>query len=790
MTCMKYLTIRSLVAAMLLLLVSHAVEAGEEKEPMVVRIDVVGCVTTTPAQVRYKMGTRAGKRLNRKTLDEDHQRLFKMGIFDDVQIKEEAVEKGIKIVVLLREKTVIRRIVYRGNSQVKSEKLTSLIQSKVGDRYDAGQANSDRRAIAEWYQEEFYYFAEVKVETEPFEDGIRVIFDITEGGRLYVQKIVFRGNKALKRKELLKFMETRPSTFFTRGRYDRRTFERDLERLGMLYRSKGYLDVQIIERPFQLTTNTPKSKWQRRDAYIHIDIDEGQMYKVGRIDFEGNKLVPAEKLRAVLKTTPGEVFNPAVIHEDANRIRDIYGAYPSSRYFTKVLGERVLTEDGAVMDVLFKIAEGEEVIAEGIRIKGLEKTKEFVVLREIEQLPGEKIDSAKINDSRRNLHNLGYFKEPFELEIRPGSGPGRAIIVTDLEEQPTGKLQLGAGISTKDSVSGSIELSQSNFSWRDYPKSWKDFFTGTAFKGAGQRASLKLTKGSTSSAFRFDFAEPWFFGRKLHFGSGVSYTSHEWNRYDEERTGGYLSFGKNLFGNRRLYGSIKYKAERVTLTDFDSDISQALKNEEGTNWINRYVLDLVYDTTNSRFDPSKGIMLRGSQELAGMVAGGSRDFWRSFVEGRLYHPIWTDKQNRPWYIALRAELGMAEAYGDDEHVPIFEKMYAGGIGSVRGFRNRTISPKDNHGDEIGGELRNTYSAEFFVPVYERILKVSGYYDLGAVYAQLDEANSSDWRSSAGIGVHVRTPLGPMPIRLYWNFPLDDVDGDDTQSFQFTFGAFF
>jgi len=768
------------------------VRAGEEADaPRVVqRIDVRGCVTLTPDQVKYKMGTREGKPLDPKVLSADFKRLSELEAVADVQIKEEDAEGGVRLIVLLREKGILRRVIFRGNDQVKSKKLLSLIKSAVGERYDAGQVNRDRRAIEDWYREEFYYFANVEPKTEPFEDGMSLVFEIDEGGRLYVEDIIFRGNKQFKKKELLKYMETRPSTFFTRGKYDRRVFEKDLARLEMLYKKEGFLDAKVIERPFEITSNKPTSRWQRRDAYVHIDIVEGERFKVGQISFKGNDLVKTEDLMAVLETTPGEWFSPFTVQLDAKRIRDIYGKFPSSRYFTKVYGHEVVTPEGPVMDVQFEIDEGEEVLVEDVQIVGLEKTKDRVVRREIEQLPGEKIDSVKINESLRNLKNLGYFKE-VNLDVKEGSAPNRARVVADVQEGPTGKLQLGAGISSKESFIGSVELSQKNFDARGWPKDWKDFFLGKAFCGAGQFFNVGVSAGSKSQNLRVDWAEPWLFDRPVSLGFGGFYKKWEYNRYDEERLGGYLRLGKRLW-NKNLHGSVTYKMEEVTLSDFEDDdeISNELRREEGSNWISRVSFDLTYDTRDSRFDPTKGLRIAGTQEFAGTFLGGTRDFWRSFLEGQIYHPFYKDKKNRPWYFALRAEVAAAEAFGDDEHVPIYEKLFAGGMGSIRGFPFHNVSPRDEFGDEVGGEFMTTMSAEVFVPVYEDIIRASAFYDQGAVWAQLDEENSDIWRSSAGIGLHIRTPLGPMPIRLYWAWVLDDVDGDDHQFFQFTFGANF
>ncbi len=788
MTRSVYLVL--MLVSMLAVLAGGYGRAGDEpaRAKIVKQIIVSGCVTLTPRQIKYKMGTREGKPLDPKILAADFKRLSEMEEVGDIQIKEEQVKGGVRILVILREKGLIRRIVFRGNRQVRRKKLKSLIKSKVGARYDPGQVNRDRRAIEDWYHEEFYYFAKVTTRSEPFEDGQSLVFEVEEGGRMYVQDIIFRGNKHFTKKQLLKFMETRPSTFFTRGRYSRRTFDKDLARLAMLYKKDGYLDVKVIERPFEITSNVPGSRWQRRDAYIHIDIEEGECYRVGRVEFEGNKLVKTEDLVAVIKTTPGEIYSPFTVQEDAKKVRDIYGKYPSSRYFTKVFGEPVVTPSGPVMDVVFHIQEGEEVIVEDVQIVGREKTRDHVIRREIEQLPGEKIDSVKINDTKRNLRNLAYFKD-VKVDVKKGSAPNRARVVVDVKEAPTGKLQLGAGISSRESFIGSVELGQRNFDPKAWPKSWKDFFLGKAFCGAGQHFNAVVSAGSRSQNLRFDWLEPWLFDRPVSLGFGGYYRNWAYDRYDEERKGGYLKIGRRLW-NKHLFGSITYKLEQVNITDLDSLVSDQIRMEEGRNWLSRMAFNLTFDTRDSRFDPSQGLYLAGTQEFAGTILGGTKDFWKASGAGQLYHTFFRDKRKRPWVLGLRADISAVEAFDSDEHVPIYEKMFAGGIGSIRGFPFHSVAPRDALGDEIGGELKTTMSAEVFVPLYENIIRISAFYDAGTVWKELNEHGDSDWRSSTGFGLHVKTPLGPMPIRLYFIHVIDDVQGDDHQRFQFTFGTNF
>ncbi len=779
-------------------------DAGEESgsAPIVKNIRVRGSLAHTPEEIKYKMRTREGQPLDKKILEEDFRRLYGMGTFADVQIREEAVpgENAVNIIVLLREKALIRRILFRGNKQIKTRKLREKIESKVGERYDPDMANRDAHVLEDWYKSEFYYFAELTTKVEPFEDGVRLVFDIDEGGRLYIRKIVFRGNYSFSDKELMKYMEIKPSTLFGRGRYSRRTFEKDLERLRLFYQNKGYLDAEVTERPFQVTAAKPGEKRQRRDVYIFIDIDEGKQYRIGQIAFDGNALVEDNALRSIVRSAPGQVYSPQVIHNDERTIRDHYGLYPSSRYFTNVRAERVLTEQEDVVDVVFHIQEGPEVVIEDVQIRGNEKTKDYVIRRQLAFYPGEKIDSAKINISERDLRNLGYFDQAtLSIDVKEGSSPSRGVVTVNVDDEPTGKISAGVGISSSEWLVGTVSLAQRNFDYKDLPESFKEFFTGKSFVGGGQKFSASVSAGTRSTNFSLDFMNPWIFNRPIRWGFGGYYSGYEWDYFDEERKGGYTTIGRRLW-HRNLDGSITYRLEHVKVFDVDSDTAAIIQDDEGGNLLSRLKLRLAWDSRDNRFDPESGLLVEGTHEFIGGFLGGDRSFWKQHAEAKYFLPLYRDRHGRPWYLAMKADFDTLDGYfGEDKYdIPIYERLYNGGIATVRGFSSRSLGPRTEN-DVIGGYTRQNNSAEFFVPVWQKILKVSAFYDVGGIWDDtysFDDGNhsgddgGSGYRHSVGGGVHVITPLSPVPIRVYWTHALDPKNGDDTETVQFTFGAVF
>ncbi|MDR0362064.1 MAG: outer membrane protein assembly factor BamA [Planctomycetota bacterium] len=819
-----------------------SIEGPEAGGAMIVAIEVVNTVTTTPEQVRYRMSTRVGHPLDEDILDGDFQRLTAMGVFDDIQIRKEFVDGGVRIVVAVREKDVIRRIDFRGQQQTRVRKLRSLIESKVGERYDVGKGNRDRLAIQDFLQKEYYYFSEVDVNVEPFEDGVRLVFDVQEGGRMYVADIVFRGNTVFTRKELLAKMETKRSGIISRGKFLRRAFERDLERIRMSYLDKGYLDVRVIERPFEITANTPRNRWQRRDAFIHIDIDEGEQYRVGAVhfDFIRSTLVPEERIRQTIKTMPGAVYSPITLQEDAMKIRDVYGRYPNSRYFTRVVPEPEITEDGLVMDVTFSIIESPEVTIEGIRVTGLTHTKEVVVMREFELFPGEKVDSRRLNRSKENIENLGYFRERPAVEVREGSAPDRAILVAELEEIPTGRITAGVGVSSEDNVVGSIGISQRNFDYKDFPKSFRDLYTGKSFRGAGQSFSANVSAGKYTQNYSVSFMNPWIFGKPISMSLSAHFSEYEYdNDYREQRYGATVAFGKKLFDIRELSVSAGYRFEIVKLDNFHWRHPPEYHRQEGAHNVSRWIAGINWDTRDSVFEPTRGAMASANVELAGRVAGSSKDFWRAFMGAQYFIPLYVDSQERNWSLGFRADAALAQAYGRGDgryyhtdydaagnpiapgpnsntgmkdysrEVPYYERFHLGGVGSLRGFDFRGVGPRywdhEGYDTNVGGEAMISASAEFFFPIWDRMVRGSVFYDVGTAWRYLDDPSYNkivdkqgfrstdtkmEWRHSAGIGLHIKTPLGPQPVRLYYSIPMNKQENDEVQKFQFSMGAMF
>jgi outer membrane protein insertion porin family len=394
-----------------------------------------------------------------------------------------------------------------------------------------------------------------------------------------------------------------------------------------------------------------------------------------------------------------------------------------------------------------------------------------------------------MDETVKNLNRLNFFERPIEWDVKEGSSPERAKVVMDLKEKPTGQLSFGVGVSSNDGVVGSISVKQRNFDHTAHPKNLKELVSGQAYTGAGEYFSANVSMGSESTNLSVDYLDPWVFNRPLRFGTGAYYKSREWSSYDEERSGAYFVLGQSVFGKHwDLAG--KYKLENIKITNLASDASPIVREEEGNNWISRVELKLTYDTRDDIFEPTEGWYAYASQELAGGILGGSKDYWRTHLSANYFWRIFEDSKKRAHVVAFRGELGWADAYGDDSKVPFYDRWYAGGIGSLRGFDYHSVSPYDTSGDAIGGEQITTASVEYMFPIFAKLVRGSVFYDMGTVNAKCDADLTNQLRTSTGFGVHVKTPLGPMPVRIYYTKALDEEEGDETSNIQFTFGAWF
>lgn len=723
---------------------------------------VSGNKSIASSVILSKIKTKIAEPYAKTTVDEDIKRIYGLGFFSDVKADVKEYEDGIEVAFVVTEKPPLSEIVFVGNKAIRDEKLKKEMKSKKDEILDERKLKEDARAIRELYYKKGFTHASVDytIKLEEATGKAFVTITIDEGKRVKIRKITFEGNRAIKSNKLLKLMATKKDTLFTSGVFNEDAFEGDLEKIKAFYESQGFLDTKL----------EPELKYDSTGKFLHINIkvDEGKKYVVGEINFSGNALLSEEAIMKALKMTSARAFSKEGLREDVNAIQGLY--FEKGYIYATVKSDTFLNPSTGNIDIAYNIVENELTYVDRIEIKGNIKTKDKVIRRELRLRPGEPFDGKKLQRSKERLYNLGYF-EDISFDTEKTAAPNKSDLIVEVKETKTGEFSFGGGFSTVDKAVGFVQVTQRNFDIMNFP----------TFTGGGQQLVLRAELGTVRRDYQLSFTEPWLFDYPYLFGFDLYQTTrlratNIGYGYDEMRRGGALRFGKEFTDYDRA--DLTYRLEKVEISDVSTDATADLKREEGSNNISSLTLALTRDTTDSAYNPSNGYQLFGSVEGAGGPFGGDKDFLKWYGSSTFYIP-----PHENHVIELKLRAGLVDAYGGTDSVPIYERFYAGGANTIRGFRERRVGPKDPaSNDPIGGEALLIGNAEYVFPIVE-FLKGAIFFDAGNVWSKVGDFASGGYKYGTGAGVRVKTPIGP--VKLDYGFPLK-VDAGEKKRGRFHF----
>ena len=742
------------------------------------------------------------------TID-DVKNLYATGLFYNIRVAaERAADGGVVLVYIVQGKPRLTDIKFQGNKKFDASKLKKKVTSKVGQPLDEMKLFTDAQTIQEMYQKAGYPGTKATYVPNIDEGTGRgtVVFDIKESPKIKIVRVEFVGASAFTERKLRHAIKTREHWMFSwltgSGVFKDDQFEDDRDRLAEFYRDSGYIDFEIKDVKFENPTPTT--------MVIRFYLYEGRQYKVGAVTFKGTTMFPTNNVDKVMTLKPGAVFVPKDLSKDIEKVEDFYGARGHIDVTTSspenLSVRRVANTGTGTMDLEYDVNEGQKSYVEKIEIRGNSKTKDRVIRRELAVSPGEVFDMVRVKVSKQRLEGLNYF-EKVDVRPEPTDPPivGRKNLIVGVEEKNTGNLMMGAGFSSVDSVVGFAEVTQGNF----------DLFHPPTFTGAGQKFRLRVQLGTQRQDYLASFVEPWFLGRKLALGVDLYYRKLDFqsveNIYDEARIGGRVSLTRAL-GSDFLIGSVSYTLEDVGILlnsgfhgpvfiqqpvqppfggagdlpgplpgggnpiSIPANVPQAILTETGYHLLSRVGASIAYDTRNSTYLPDAG----QRTELTGEIVTGDKEFFklefktswfiRGFAKGHV--------------LELDGSTGLAESLGSGD-VPFYERWYLGGMYSLRGFKYRTISPREpGFTEPIGGDTYWFGSAEYSIPIIER-LRFAVFSDIGSVAAKAFSFGGeydADW----GFGMRLVIPhLGPL--RLDYGIPFHH-DQYNSGSGQFQFGV--
>jgi outer membrane protein insertion porin family len=591
-----------------------------------------------------------------------------------------------------------------------------------------------------------------------------------------IKDIIIRGNKSFPSGRILKLLKTKRAWFFNAGVLKNEVLEEDMERIKSFYRREGFTDVAVS---YEVNPD-PKKVYL---LYITINITEGKKYLVGSVVIEGNKDIPEKAILSSLsECIPGKVFSTEAMKKDIAGIQGIY--FDRGYISAQVQESTVVNPATGRVDITYSIIENQIVYVNKIKVRGNIKTKDVVIRREMRLHPGDRFDGEKLRRSKERLTNLGFFEE-VSYDTEDTREPNKKNLVVDVKESKTGAFSFGGGYSTVDQFVGFVEVEQKNFDWKNWP-----YFTG-----AGQDLKVRASIGNLSNGFDLSFTEPWLFDYPVSFGFDLYRRTHDRDTdtgygYDEKVTGGDLRLGREL--SEYLRGDIMYRLDEVDLSNPSTDDNN-LTEEMGKNLISSISPSLTYDSRDNVFDTRKGNLITASFDFAGGPLGGDKNYTKFFARASHYFPM-----PKGAVLEVRGRVGLAQPYGSTDRIPIYERFFAGGAYTIRGYEERKVGPVTDQGDHdpLGGASMFIGNVEYTYPLFS-FLKVAFFYDVGNVWEKIGDIfsnkdangveNSGGLKSSVGIGLRIRTPIGP--IMLDYGIPFDKEPGEsDKKSGQFHFSA--
>jgi len=718
-----------------------------------------------------QMRLRAGSLYTPEAADADLKRIHALGEFDNVVLRPEQRAEGLVLVVEVTERPVLEGLEFRGNTAYDAKALEEVVGVRPGNLIDRHKIFRAVEAIRRKYQDDGYYFASVSLDEDLLRTKRIARYTITEGPRVRVRKIEFVGNDSIDAGELRRQMETKTwFPFLVPGTYDEERLERDVIAIRNYYVDQGFLDVRVGR---ELVFSEDK-----RNLTIRIIIEEGPRYRVRSLALQGVKRFSQSLLKRQMRLGPGEPYTAETLRQDVELVRRTYGEVG----YIHVKVEPVIdfTEEPGQVDVALKVEEGKPVRIGQIRIEGNRLTQDKVIRRELRFYPEEPVNTVLIEKAETRLRGLGLFKpESVRITPVPTEQEGVADVLVRVEETETANLILGAGVSSNSGVLGNISFSQRNFDITDWPESGEEFWRGEAFRGAGQRFSIVLEPGTELQRYSVNFADPHVFDTAYSFSTSGYFFDRVRDAYDERRVGGRFGFGRELREDLRAF--LNLRVEGIRIDNLDPVVPMDVREVEGSSTLTSVEVGLTKDTTDSYLFPTEGYRLTGAVEQAGAL-GGSYTFTRMTVDARRYWTVTRDVLGRKSVLAVRGRLGYIA--GDP---PIFERFFAGGYGSIRGFEFRGVGPRQ-FDTALGGEFLALASAEYSFPLFGKTLTGVLFLDTGTVE---ESFTVTTWRAAVGAGLRFTVPFfGPVPFSFDFGFPVSKDDDDEEEVFSFSIGTSF
>ena len=704
--------------------------------------------------------------------------LYGTGFFDDIEL----LRRDNVLVIKVVERPSIAEVNFEGNNDIEDESLEQAMEGlgmSKGLIFDENKLEKLELELQQVYYSLGKYAARIEAKWRKLDDD-RVAVDITisEGISAKITSINVIGNRNYDEDELLDLfqLESSSSGMFADDEYASSKLAADLETLKSYYLDRGFIQFQVKS---QQVTISP----DRKDISISINISEGDQFTVSEIEVGGEMVVPIEEMKQLITFREGDVFSRKEVNKVISAMQKRLGedAYafaevrmmPDIDEANKTVGLRLLLVPGSKMRVRY------------VNFSGNEKTQDNVLRREMRQLEGAMYQTSKVDRSKIRLQRLNYLGSVNVALQKVPNSVDEVDLDVQVTERFSGNLQIGLGFSQAQGITLNLGFAHENIF------------------GTGNRLEFQFNNSEVSEQYSLSYQNPYYTPDGVSRGFNLSVIKTD---AGENNTSNFLidqasfsvDYGIPLSEYNRLRLEIGVERNELRTTsgssqevyDFIRDNSDKYDDSTPNSEIDGDDYDTVFtgvsftkDSRNRRTFASSGSL----NSIGLEVDTGDLEFYKIRYRHQTAFAL-----SEMFTLSLKGKAGYGDGYGDDDELPIFEKYYAGGVRSVRGYESNSLGPLDSEGDPLGGDFQVVTSAEILFPIEalgsSETFRVGLYFDAGNVFEDVNDYDTGELRQSTGVSAKWFSFIGP--IEFSYAFPLNDEPEDDVQNFQFALGAVF
>lgn len=753
--------------------------------PLISRILIAGNQRVEEDAIRIHISEQPGQPLNDATVDQDVKAIYRMGFFEHVNATVDQLNGQTVLVYHVQERPLITDVRTEGMSEIKptADEVVGAIKLHSGVIEDPQLVQSSIQALKQVYQAKGYLDADITFRTVPGPSNTAVgVFHVTEGPLVSISSISFVGNKTFSSRRLSGLMETRKynilSRFFNTGRLDRTKLQEDTDRLSAFYYNHGYLQVHIGD---------PAVVRHGNSIAVTITIDEGPIFKVGKVGVAGDLKFPKNELTSKLTLKPKTVFSGANMEHDVLTLSDFY----SDRGYAFVNVDPRTQVDPVAhrVNVTYAITPGNEVLIDRIRISGNTKTSDKVIRREIKLQEQEPYSASKIQESKQRLDRLGFFQS-VRVSTEPARQPDKINLDVNVQEGNTASFQVGGGYDSTSSLFGTFLLQNTNLF------------------GGGESAAFSAEIGFLFRNLSVSYTEPWFLDMPL----SVSVQGFDNQLYlfsfDQSELGFMINSAYPLadLGLRRLgpfslehiTASLGYQFESVGITDLAPFTTYDIQRAKGFTRVSEILSSIQRFTVDNPTDPRSGSIQSLNLETAGL---GGTGFLKGVAHAHWFIPFIKNPTLGEWVYSPSFTFGIGNALttGTGGELPLYERFFPGGLngqGQVRGYEIYSLGPQvtqfDQFGqpfavEQVGGSKELLFSQQVNFPLIEALgLRGEAFLDAGNAFRLRDQLTFGGLQYAWGVGLFWKSPFGPINVDIAR--PINPRPNDQHTTFDFGAGA--